>query len=159
MRAVGHLVGRSALLATAFLGACESGGSPAAPDARPSLTGVWRAANTGNRLWGDSIVLELTQTDTALVGRYEARGAAGRGTDGATSGATYGGAVSGWRRGAVTTLGLTYDPRAYGCTGAERSCFSLFLRFEGTLDAAGRLTGTLDDQLNRWPAAFARAPR
>ena len=82
--------GGSALPAAAALGGCEAGRTPIGPGDPASLTGVWRAANGGNRLWGDSIVLTLTQTDTALAGRYEARGAAGRGTDGGS----YGGAAS-----------------------------------------------------------------
>ena len=132
-----------------LLGACEPGDPTAAPTPPATLTGVWRAANDGNRLWGDSIALELTQVDTALVGRYRATNAGSRGS--------YGGAVTGWRSGSATTLGLTYDPREHGCMGPERSCFRVYLRFDGALDAQGRLAGTLDDQLNRWPVTFVRA--
>jgi hypothetical protein len=134
------------LLAAALVQGCDSPLDTTAPDP----AGTWVGLNTGNPLWGDSIRVQLVRTDTVLTGTYTAYGAADGRPD------QYSGAAWGRHRAPVTNFGFTYDPRDYGCTGPSSTCNRIYLVFTGTMAGDTRITGTLDDALNQWPAEFTR---
>lgn len=128
---------------------CEN--SPSGSDGSANLAGSWVAVNTGNKLWGDSIRVVLTQTDTLLTGTYTVWGA----TAGSNRPATYSGEAAGIVSETRTAWGLTYDPRAYGCTGAERSCFQTSLVFWGETTGVS-VSGTFEDGSNHWSGTFEK---
>lgn len=142
------------LCSAALLVLTACGESPTPPTPLVDVSGTWIGRNTGNYLWGDSIRLQLTQTDTLLSGSYTVLGTS------STTGrpVSYSGRISGSYRSPAVRITLTYDPRDYGCTGAQRVCPEIYLHFHGSAADSSTLKGVLDDAREQWPARFERRP-
>ncbi|HEX7243100.1 MAG TPA: hypothetical protein VF263_22645 [Longimicrobiaceae bacterium] len=144
------------LAALALLAACDR--DPISTDGLGRLSGLsgrWTAAGGTNRLWGDSIRVQLTQEGIALGGTYTVL----RVPQPAPRPATYSGAVEqGSISDAEVRLNFRYDPTAYGCdaSAGRGACSPQYLLFRGRIEANGEIRGTMDDALNRWEAVFRR---